>query len=123
MLCLEERPFDPQLEGNFEPHLSRSSSSASASDQPAVLACTPTTEGKHQPREQRGGNKQAEHGGLGMYRLGLEQIHWLCVVWLGRAGKSEHRFNSAGGRESEGEASDSISLEGVECGYNKLDPG
>lgn len=25
--------------------------------------------------------------------------------------------------ESEGEASDSIPLQGVECGYNKLDPG
>lgn len=58
-----------------------------------------------------------------MYRLGPEQIHWLCVVRLGCASKREHRFNSAGGRESEAEASDSISLEGVECGYNKLDPG
>lgn len=30
-----------------------------------------------------------------MYELRPEQIHWPCVVWLGCAGKKEHRLNTA----------------------------
>lgn len=101
-------PLIPSLKAIFlvsthqlMPHLSWSSSSARAQQAPLTASCAglhTTTEGVTNPWN-REGNKQAEHGGLGMYRLGLEQIHWLCVVWLGCASTREHRFNSAGGRE------------------------
>lgn len=69
-----------------EPHWSWSSSSARAQQAPLTRQLCWAA---HQPQKvqtnprNREGNKQAAHGGLGMHRLGLKQIRWLCVVLAG----------------------------------------
>lgn len=124
-MFLEERPFDPQLEGNFfgpntpvkecpphQPHLQEPSCAG---------LCTNHRRYKPAHRTERGISRQNMEG--------WESAGWVWsrstgCAWFGctvpvRVSTGSVLLEG----ESKGEASESIPLEAVECGYNKLDPG